>query len=222
MGGKNHQPCGSYLVNSTLLSRSTSQGAINLQKANIALEDLILDELCGRCGDFDSIVKSLKETIDSFIEVTDRLDDLHKQMRENHFKDLPSLHVLNLSVLGNSLAIQGIVSSSAWDEVQSIMEKKGFYGIIELFRTRVLYLRNLSQDLLQAVLCLESDAKNGVIERVLEENRRGNIKVPFAKLFTEWSYFEQIFLASSMLSTELYYQYNNYGSLVDFPLVNVA
>ncbi|MFN3692742.1 MAG: hypothetical protein ACK4SL_01415 [Candidatus Paceibacteria bacterium] len=51
MGGKNHQPRGRYLQNSTLMSRSMSLAQIGLELANVALEDLILAELDGKIGD---------------------------------------------------------------------------------------------------------------------------------------------------------------------------
>jgi hypothetical protein len=63
------------------------------------------------------------------------------------------------------------------------------------------------------VSALEGIARKGEVTRTLEENRPGNIKEAFANLYCAWAKFNQDFLASSLLSTELWYAFNGYGSL---------
>jgi len=47
MGAKNHQPCNEYLPDSIKLSRSLSLARVEMEMANIHLEDLLLTELRG-------------------------------------------------------------------------------------------------------------------------------------------------------------------------------
>ena len=56
---------------------------------------------------------------------------------------------------------------------------------------------------------------DGKLNELLETNRPGNIKVEFARLYAAWGKFQQVFLASAMCSTELWYRYTGAGSLLD-------
>ena len=73
--------------------------------------------------------------------------------------------------------------------------------------------------LIGQVAALSGHSTGGGIHVMLEENRRGNIKVAFAQLYCAWAAFQQFFLASSMSSTEQWYVYMGYGSLVGQPML---
>ncbi len=83
-----------------------------------------------------------------------------------------------------------------------------------LFDHSVWTLEVNTQSLITKISALNDAAQKGEVNLVLEENRPGNIKESFACLYTAWAKFQQDFLASSLLSTELWYAFNGYGSLV--------
>ena len=100
------------------------------------------------------------------------------------------------------------------------MTKGSFHEVIipsllDLFSKSVQGLIQLTDDLQGRVIENKGSASRGELNLVLEQNRPGNFKVEFARLYTAWGKFHRIFLASSMLSTELWYAYTLRGSLLD-------
>lgn len=213
MGGKNHQPCSSYLRDSTRLSRFLSLAVVQLEMANVKLEDIILAELDGTTGDTAPIIESLRASIAELDRMSSCVADLRRQMDENGYEDLPSLKTVNLTAVGISLAASKRVDQLAWIEAQNIMQTGGFYHMLDMFDERIAMLKADTERLMAEVDCL--DTSTGQVSRVLEENRDGNIRPAFAQLYTGWCAFNALFLASSLISTELWYSFNNFGSLTD-------
>ncbi len=214
MGGKNHQPCSVYLRNSTQLSRCVSEAYVALEQANVALEDIILAELDGDRVDIQPISAALQSSLNAITAAEDVSLALRDQMKENDFVDLPTLKTADLGEMGRSFIKTGMVNSRAWSLVRAKMEKGGFVFVLDHFDARLVEIKKKSQALLDQVGVLESPARNGRIVDIMEKNRDGNIKMVFAQLYTAWSNFHEEFLASSMISPELWYSSRGYGSLL--------
>lgn len=216
MGGMNHQPCKTYLQNSTKLSRHMSLAFASLQLANVALEDVILAELDDKRGSVDNIILHLIDSEGSLVNMKRTLTDLEQQMSDNNFEDLPPLATINLDLLGTSLTVQGMHKSAIeWSAAANVMGRLGFRGMILAFSGDIDELLKLTDELQNKVEAARELAKAGSMHEMLEENRSGNFKAEFASLYTAWASFQQLFLASSLISTELWYQFNLNGSLVD-------
>ncbi len=216
MGGKNHQPCKSYLENSTRLSRALSAAFIEMERGNVTLEDIILAELAGKCmpSGVSQVANHLDASKTALAEAKSHLKALEQQMQDNDFEDLPSLESTNLSVVGERFVQWGLADAAAWLTVQETMKKQGFSGMIEIFEHRLDELAALTTTLIDAVNANKMACESGEMMLVLEENREGNFKIEFAKLYQGWANFQQLFLASSLCSTELWYRFNRAGSLV--------
>jgi hypothetical protein len=218
MGGKNHQPCRTYLVNSTKLSRAMSMAFASLELANVSLEDVIIAELTGGRGNINFIVFNLQESEGHLQKMSESLADLCKQMRMESFQDLPSLKTVNLQALGAQACKENLHQSSAeWDEAAKTMLTRGFWGMISIFEQRISSLVMMTKELSQRVSNTSAAAAEGTLHLCLEENGEQNFKREFAKLYTAWASFQQLFLASSLISTELWYQFNGFGSLMNRP-----
>lgn len=215
MGGKNHQPCSSYLENSTKMSRSLSSARAELEGANIALEDLLLAELSGQRGSVRPITAKLDSSEGVLNEALSHCHALRRQMADNDFVDLPTLKKTNLHEVGDDFTGKGMVDSGAWARACAIMSATGFVGMLTHFEAEIAKLRELTALLNEQTLALHGAANAGQTCSVLEENRSGNIKIAFAQLYATWNTFDQVFLASSMLSTELWYRHTGKKSLCE-------
>jgi hypothetical protein len=215
MGGKNHQPCRSYLVNSTKLSRAMSLAFVSLELANVSLEDVILAELDGKRGDARQILLQLKQSENNLQEMRSALDDLCQQMALESFQDLPTLKTSNLSTLGTLAKQEGLHRSEQdWNEAAAVMREHGFWGMTSTFKAKIAELGELTKALHARVTACLPLAEGGLLHMALEENGDANFKQEFARLYTEWASFQQLFLASSLISTELWYRFNKFGSLM--------
>lgn len=215
MGGKNHQPCGRYLENSTKLSRSLSLAHAQLEIANAALEDVLLRELSNQIGSLSSLEKCLRESEQFLKESLVVLDMLKKQMEAGSYADLPPTHTLDLSSIGERLAERKIVDLGSWKKMVEVLKQGTFYTVIQHFKGRIVELHNLTQKLNGECLKLTKHVELGEVNLVLEKNYDGSIKNTFGQLYTAWSSFSQEFLASSLISTEIWYRHSDYGSLLD-------
>jgi len=218
MGGKNHQPCGSYLSNSTKMSRSMSLAFVSLELANVSLEDVILAELEGKLGDISPIIVHLEQSGDYLLQMRASLDDLCQQMEDMPFQDLPTLQSTNLSKFGELVTEEGLhQSNSDWKVVADCMRERGFWGMTDVFKDSIAKLHDLTAQLRTKVECCRNLAKNGTVHIALEENNNMNFKAEFARVYTTWATFQQQFLASSLISTELWYRFNQFGSILQQP-----
>lgn len=218
MGGKNHQPCRHYLFNSTQLSKHLSLAYAHLELGNASLEDIILCELDAehtlQGGDhYPVLMHELDVSIHELRNAQKALLQLHAQMQTDNFADLPTLGKINLGSIGTHLIHQGTTDLMAWGRAESIMEKGGFYAMVAHFEVDLAELINLSQALHAKFQALKQNAYQGTLSTVTEENQAGNFKIEFAALYTKWNQFNGLFLASSLISTELWYAFTDNGSL---------
>ena len=224
MGGKNHQPCNQpyrvssehepYLVYSTQMSRALSGALSALEQANIHLEDVLLAELKGGSLRLQPAVEQVQASEAQLEMFLFNVDALRAAMQENGYRDLPTLQAIDLETLGERLAVNSMVEHSAWElVVQKMRSSGGFYNVLaydkaegEELKQTTLLLRGRLQGLTKA-------AEEGRLTQVVEDNEEGNLKIEFAQAYQKWCAFHQVFLASSMLTTELWYQHRGCGTL---------
>ncbi len=220
MGGINHQPCRAYLLNSTRLSRAISLAHARLELGNVALEDILIGELAPgqtRQGTPSGLHSALIGEIDvstaALHHAQQALADLRRQMDETSFADLPTINKIDLTAIGTDLARHGIVEPAAWKTMHGHMSSGGFYQVLDLFDADLGELIDLSQALSTKFTDVASAVSDGKLTDVVEENTADNFKAEFAKLYTKWNDFRARFLASSIISTELWYAHTGKGSL---------
>ena len=218
MGGKNHQPCNrpqtQYLLFSTMMSKCVSQSYLYLEQSNIHLEDLLIAELRGGNGSVIPMSNSLRDSIKSLHEVSSSISSLKNEMKRAQYKDLPSFHTFDVDEVGLVFSEMGIVDKTSFEKIASIMQKGTFFEVLNFFEENTQGLIECTELLLAGIDGLSSYAELGKVNLVLEENKEGNIKIAFAKLYVAWDIFNRHFLASSMLSTHLWYTFIGCDSLM--------
>jgi len=197
------------------MSRFASLAFANLELANVALEDVLLAEMDGEIGDLDGIKSQLALSQKSVSDLVDTIIKLKTEMGQRGFRDLLAIHPVDLDAIGRAFVANNMVSARAWGEVSRNARTGGFNRNIELIHTHAKTLAEYTAQLHKKINKLQGYANNGSVTQVLEENLRDNLKPEFAKLYCVWNRFQEIFLASSLLSTEVYYAFNGFGSLVD-------
>lgn len=226
MGGINHQPCnrppGAYLPHSVRMSRFLSLAHASLETANVHLEDILLAEMVGEKGmqHHECMLNALAGSAKHLHSLRDEVKALTETMRKHGYSDLPTKQGIDLRELGNTFAYAGIVDKKAWEFIAEIVSRGSYMDIFGYFIDETGRLIDLTVLLSRSVTALGAAVDNGEVADVLESNLAGNIKVPFAVLYTAWGQFHRRFLASSMLSTELWYSFNRTGSLVSGAGVN--
>lgn len=215
MGGVNHQPCNKYLRNSTKVSLFLTLAQAEFQLANVAFEKALLLDLDGKRSSPKKILHKLEQSKNALISFGQALLRLKNQMDGNHFKDLPTLRTINLTQRGKKMSESGIVNISSWIKIQKLMENQGFYGVLASFTLRVREIIEMTNKLQEEFVEASWAFERSQLNQLLEQNMEGNVKATFAKLFREWSDFLNDFLASSMISTELWYAHSGYGSIMD-------
>lgn len=201
------------------MSRSLSLARISFEQANVALEDVILAELREGALSCDAMVNHLNHSLVHLNDLGCHIGALSRKMDSNHFVDLPSLHTIDLDALGVRLVDSGMVEDVSWQEVVGAARCGGFRSVLSIILGRVRDLDHRTRTLINLATTLDLAAIDGRLHDVLEENQHGNIKVAFAQLYNEWASFQQFFLASSMASTEQWYIFMGYGSLVGQPVL---
>jgi len=215
MGGINHQPCKNYLRESTELSRSVSLARSQFEQANIALEDVIILELAENLGSVSPIKHHLQLSQDHLLSAFSWLKRLEAKMDKMGYRDLPPLQTINLTEVGDSLTSMRMVDERSWDKMTSIMVSQSFYGNVREFEIQISTILRLTQELFSAVTSVSDFADDGKLNELLEENKPGNFKQQFVRLYANWNEFMDDFLASSLISTEVWYAYNGFGSVID-------
>lgn len=217
MGGKNHQPCKKYLPNSTEVSRATSLALAELELANVAIEDLILAELADGVGTVTNALEHLHASRRAISSACAAAGRLREHMEAESFRDLPTLRRVNLDTLGDQLAERNIVDAGAWARISELMNRAGFFCVLAHFDTSLDRLADKTDRLIECISELTDTVSRGGLTQLVEGNEPGNFKIPFAILYNAWSIFQLEFVASSMLSTELWYRHTECGSLVEVP-----
>lgn len=215
MGGMNRRPCKNFLKPSTMLSKHVSMANLQLLQANVFLDDILLAEMDGSKKSLSPIVSSLKKSIGSLANASITIVSLKELMDAKNYHELPPLLTMNLKGIGCELAEHGAINLAAWNKMRVMMRDRTFYANVSYFSSMFQKLKVETSELVEKFLALEHRAEAGSLMAVLEENEPGNIKLSFAKLLTSWTTFMQEFLASSLVSTEIWYAYGGFGSILD-------
>ncbi len=216
MGGKNHQPCGRYLKNSTLMSRSMSLAMSSLELANVALEDVILAELSGSTGNTTPILLQLDESMNHLSDMQDASRALADQMEVEDYVDLPPMKSIDMAGFGREMRAAGLHRSEAsWLTISTLMQKSGFEQTLRHHNDTIVRIMGLTHDLKSHIVNTGQTAEVGQLTAELEQNKALNFKAEFARVYTAWAEFQQEFLASSIVSTEVWYRFNKTGSLLE-------
>lgn len=213
MGGKNHQPCSIYLKNSTLVSRMLSLGYAELEHANVALEDIILAELEGGRGDAALLETHLNASLKALNAVSASCDALRNQMESAEYQDLPSLETVDLGKLGIQFAREGLVQEAHWTKITATMRQGGFYAVLHNIQSDVHSLALQTEALIRNMKTLRPAIQRGELAALTESNQPGNFRAEFFRTYTAWTRLNGEFVASSALSTELWYAFTRVGSL---------
>ena len=217
MGGQNHQPCNRYLVESTELSKSLSLARVRIEMANVAVEDVLLSELHGdpidpqRTAD---VTASLRGSTVDLLQMDFWLDQISMKLSEAGGWEPPTVTQIDWRQIGCELEAAGAVSRHSWDAMTTARVSTGFLGVIAAYKAKIASLISLTEK-----LSIEFEALDPVISArgfavAVEENCCGDFKLAFARLYNQWSEFQQMFLASALLSTESWYSWTNCGSLL--------
>lgn len=217
MGGINHQPCRHYLAESTKLSLDLSQARSAFEQANVCLEQILLAELSGTRGVGTQMVEHLVRSRHFLGEAKLDIGALRRKLDENHFVDLPSISRIDFEMLGYQFVAAGMVSTDAWRVISGLAISGGFRMTLEHIERQLGVLTNHLDQLDSQVRHLDENIRAGGVSAILEENLPGNIRVAFAKTYCQWSVFMQEFLASALCSTEQWYVFMGYGSLLERP-----
>jgi len=214
MGGINHQPCSKYLEISTLLSRSLSEGRLSLELVNISLEDILLYEIREKTSspNFSALFENLNNAKKSVKAIIGGIQALRAQMNSLEFQNLSSLNEISLSELGEKMSEESMVCINIWNQIIPIFKMYGFFGVLDEFETIAQDIQTKTENL---DVCFKSIPEGVKIYSILEENREGNIKKEFAQLYHAWNFFQEKFLVSSMISTNIWYHYQGIPMMVE-------
>ncbi|MHB8660568.1 MAG: hypothetical protein ACYC75_01315 [Minisyncoccota bacterium] len=227
MGGINHQPCRNspaYLIHSTRMSRFFSRARSFFEQANEALEDVLLSEIEGvnPPGTIRKTLLFLDSCKEELLNMRISIADLVAEMRRAGYTDLPTFRTTDLVALGHVFSQVGIVAQADWDSIVEQMREGSFYQVLEGYGASVSELIDQSEQLATEIGALEDAAKARRLSLVLENNEDGNIKATFAQIYHSWNDLTGKFLASSMLTTELWYRHNRTGSILEHCQSDVA
>ncbi len=230
MGGINHQPCNrpgtAYLRFSVLMSRALSNARASIDKANVNLEDVLLREMGHEfgTGTLADVAACLGESDRYLHHMKLAVGLLRKNMKENDFVDLHKLLGLDPEKVATDFTESSIINYGAETlrAVAVVLKVDGFYEMLDVFESRADHLRGQTAKLVDGFKKLQPSEAKGEVTQVLEGNLPGNIRAEFARLYSDWNKFHQIFLASSVLSTEIWYRWIKAGSLITGPQTQAA
>jgi hypothetical protein len=133
MGGQNHQPCNrpqtNYLRLSTKMSRDLSVARAYFEQANIALEDVLLQELAGQGGgSVKHIIEQLSDSKAALAEMMKTIGLLRADMHSHAFEDLPTLQFVPRPHAGGVLRVNfsSLLLISKFQETKTFRLRESF------------------------------------------------------------------------------------------------
>lgn len=222
MGGINHQPCRNYLAQSTVLSALVCASRLRLEDANIHLEKALLSELeqhRGNPGEFTSALTALDGSIKGADDTITALGKLEQDMRDTNYQPWPAFARFNtadkLMGLGKDLAVKGLIDLVAFEAIALPQLDGGFYATIALLRIELQQVRQRMVELRSAMGDSVMLAEQGMLADELETNGELSFRGKFMMVYQAWNRLYSMFLASAVLSTELWFLSSGAGSLLD-------
>lgn len=214
MGGKNHQPCNKFFGRSTEMSLALSVAGVTLEQSNIALEHMLLAEFRGQKTNVNGLVARLGEFKTYLTGIKTAIALLRDQMKVEKYVDLATIKSADIDEAGKRMAAAGMIRLPIFNRVLEMYRAGSFYSVLDTFDDVVDDIAELTDALVNKAKTCADACERGELQLELEENRPGNLRVEFARLYTAWSHFNEHFLASALVSTEAYYLANNHGSLL--------
>ena len=216
MGGCNHQPCSKIAENSTRLSRHVSSATANIQLANVRLEDMLLVELDLELTDLGSItvmLSFLNSAKADFIKAQASATQMLGTLRSSNFIDCKDEKELDMII--ESLCIKSMLNPYYAKMVKKDRCVGGFLTCLEKIHRQIKETGRLVSKLIFVFERLQK-ALQSSDEKVfshLEFNSPLNIKPAFAQLYAMLGDLNGYFLASAIISTELFYEVAGLGAL---------
>lgn len=227
MGGINHQPCNRhgtrYLAISTMMSREFTAGRSLFEAANVELEEVILAEVNQRNG-ADAYLECLKKLQMSEVHLAQtlaRTHELEEEMQAKGYVPLPAFALYRdpskMAALRADLVDAGLLKAGAFDTIFTPQLTNGFYGALAVLRDAIGQVETGVKELRTDMEATIGAANAGCIADMLETNQTGNFRLRFMQAYALWGKAFDLFLASAVFSTELWYQSTNAGSLLSQP-----
>jgi hypothetical protein len=220
MGGINHQPTKGQMVFSTMLSQYFTGSLAKLMLANYELEHALLSEFDGAPPTrivflIDRARRELADSKQLLVNAIDAIDYLVAQMGKLEYVDPSRSMVSDYKSLGNDLSQQGLIplNEQIWYMISQVRQKEAFFGVCRLFRERFLDLITQTEDLEAMFDLARRYAEDGMLIPAVDENRIP-FRQSFFQLLTKVIETLTMFLHSAVMSTEMYYRQEGYGSLI--------
>lgn len=220
MGGKNHQPCGKYVPESVLMSKTTSEGLAALEIANSFLEDALLVEIYGgrveqSCFCLNRSITKLTEVEGITNEILKCIEILLVKMDYLAFQDENYCQMVNFQDFRDSMIQSKIIipESKAWKLAQKTIQERGFRGMFLVFKSKIAEIQQHTARLKETFLLCYEAAQHGNLVKNIEENKI-SLRQDFARSYLAWLEFSAIFTCSSLISTELHLRRQGFKSMM--------
>jgi len=144
-----------------------------------------------------------------------------KEIAKENYKGNPLAAQLAEYRLGDHLdgnVIQPAVLTSIWHEIEHRIIRVNLPKTFEFERNEFLKLKEPTDDLIHVFETMKEAAERDILIDAVEENQIP-MRQYFARLFSRWYYLSTMFLYSALISTELAYQEQGYGTLTEVPSV---
>ncbi len=235
MGGQNHQPCNRGITAaSAWLSQKVGEGFIEVLSANNHLENAIIlgmnklhveDVTHDIEGTVQQHIVRATETLKQSLVILklippgfQRLLDVSHKIgyKGNPFADQLDSYELEKAFEGKLILPN--INKEVWTTLHTQIKKK---NILETLSWESKQFECLVPDIEALVSVMEecnSIATNEGYEAFVNaiENNEVPLRQLYARVFSQWNYLHAMFLYSALIMTELFYQLNNYPSLLDF------
>ena len=222
MGGINHQPCGKYLGPSTRMSKAFSLARAHFEHSNVALEDALISEIESGIGNVSALQKAITFIDNSIIELGIAVEcsvELEQKMVEYGYKPWPSFALFQteekMIALGQDLATAGLLQMDSFKPIALPQLEQGFWATLHLLRDQFVALKEMESDLRDKILPALKVAAAGRLANELEDNGELSFRGSFMRAYAKWNKSHDMFLASAVLSTELWFRSISKGSLLN-------
>ncbi len=211
----NHQPCRESAIASTQMSRHLSSATSHIHLANIRLEDLIVDELelgIVQPHAVEPLIGHLREAAADFSKASSVARTMDEALRVSNFIDCKDPQ--KLATIAKRLADQRMLDPHHAGAVELDRSKGGFLACLARIQEGFGQCEMLTRQLCDAFHTLQSrmQAEEKAFDH-LEFNTPESIKPAFAMLFAAVGALNGYFLASAIVSTEIFYAVAGLGRL---------
>lgn len=206
-----------------LMSRHLGLAQSRFCAAKADALDIVLAEMGSKPGSGAPLRMSLGQSIHQLRGFVRETEALVALMREGGYADLPNKRTFDFDQVSETVVVEGLSDKGAFDFATGTVEHTSFYQAFAYLEREAEYVISLTESLQATVGGLsESVIRAGCLTRVIEENGAGNLAAPFAELETAWGVLSSRVNAFVVLSTELSYDHDRTGSLVEGAMAKAA